>query len=81
MHATSPLPTSDVGLFADDVLHDPYPAPLGELREVGPSVRLTTYDAWGLPRYDHVRAAPADQLDNVIRGMASLPVRVRTEGQ
>ena len=40
MHATLPLPTSDVDLFADDVLHDPYPA-LRELREAGPAVRLT----------------------------------------
>lgn len=56
MHATLPLPTSDVDLFADDVLHDPYPA----LREAGPAVRLTTYDAWLLPRYDHVRVALSD---------------------
>lgn len=41
MHATVPLPTSDVGLFADDVLNDPYPT-LRELREAGPAVRLTT---------------------------------------
>lgn len=59
MHATLPLPTSDVDLFADDVLHDPYPA-LRQLREAGPAVRLTAYDAWVLPRYDHVRAALAD---------------------
>ncbi|MFF4258759.1 cytochrome P450 [Streptomyces sp. NPDC001663] len=59
MRATLPLPTSDVDLFADDVLHDPYPA-LRRLREVGPAVRLTAYDAWVLPRYDHVRAALAD---------------------
>ncbi|GCB52513.1 cytochrome P450 [Streptomyces sp. NL15-2K] len=58
-HATLPLPTSDVDLFADEVLHDPYPA-LRRLREAGPAVRLTTYDAWVLPRYDHVRAALAD---------------------
>ncbi|GAQ65281.1 hypothetical protein [Streptomyces scabiei] len=60
MHATLPLPTSDVALFTDDVLHDPYPA-LRRLREAGPAVRLTAYDARVLPRYDHVRAAPADQ--------------------
>ncbi|UUU19703.1 hypothetical protein [Streptomyces sp. DSM 40750] len=59
MHATLPLPTSDVDLFADDVLHDPYPE-LRELREAGPAVRLTAYDAWVLPRDDHVRAALAD---------------------
>ncbi|MET9088963.1 cytochrome P450 [Streptomyces sp. NPDC004237] len=59
MHATSPLPLSGVDLFADDVLHDPYPA-LRELREAGPAIRLTSYDAWVLPRYEHVRAALAD---------------------
>ncbi|MEV6001481.1 cytochrome P450 [Streptomyces griseomycini] len=58
-HTTLPLPTSGIDLFADDVLHDPYPA-LRELREAGPAVRLTAYDAWVLPRYDHVRAALAD---------------------
>ncbi|MFI8075306.1 cytochrome P450 [Streptomyces sp. NPDC086033] len=57
--ATLPVPTSDVDLFADETLHDPYPA-LRRLREAGPAVRLTTYDAWVLPRYDHVRAALAD---------------------
>ncbi|WP_330350371.1 cytochrome P450 [Streptomyces sp. NBC_00582] len=58
-HASLPLPTSGVDLFADDVLHDPYPA-LRELRDAGPAVRLTAYDAWVLPRYEHVRAALAD---------------------
>lgn len=58
-HATLPVPASDVDLFTDEVLHDPYPA-LRRLREAGPAVRLTTYDAWVLPRYEHVRAALAD---------------------
>jgi hypothetical protein len=40
MHTRAPLPTSDVDLFADDVLRDPYPA-LRELRYAGPAVRLT----------------------------------------
>ncbi|WP_019074558.1 hypothetical protein [Streptomyces hokutonensis] len=134
MRATLPLPTPDVGLLADDVLHNPYPA-LREIREADPAVRLTAYDAWMLPRYDHVRAAlsdherfssthgagiealghglhgcvgqrparleahavlgalvrhvssialagePVRKLNNVIRGMASLPVTVRAEGQ
>ncbi|MFK0159937.1 hypothetical protein ACIQVK_48715 [Streptomyces sp. NPDC090493] len=59
MYATVPLPASDVDLFADAVLNDPYPA-LRALREAGPAVRLTAYDAWALPRYEHVRAALAD---------------------
>ncbi|WP_037683398.1 cytochrome P450 [Streptomyces cellulosae] len=58
-HATLPVPTSDVDLFSDEVLRDPYPA-LRQLREAGPAVRLTTYDAWVVPRYDSVRAALAD---------------------
>ncbi|MGC0397606.1 cytochrome P450 [Streptomyces sp. SAI-126] len=44
MHATVPLPTSDVELFAEDVLHDPYLA-LRDIREAGPcgtADRLTT---------------------------------------
>ncbi|WP_238431466.1 hypothetical protein [Streptomyces cavernae] len=87
MHATLPLPTSDVDLFASDVnlftsdvLHDRHPA-LPQLREADRAVRLTAYGAWGLPRYDHGRAALADRLNNAVRGMASLPVTVRTEGQ
>lgn len=59
MHPTVLPPTSDIDLFADDVLVDPYPA-LRELRDTGPAVRLTAYDAWVLPRYEHVRAALAD---------------------
>lgn len=59
MQATLPVPTSGIDLFADNVLHDPYPA-LRELRDAGPAVRLTGYDAWVLPRYEHVRAALAD---------------------
>jgi hypothetical protein len=59
MTTIAPLPTSDVDLFTDDVLHNPYPA-LRELRDAGPAVRLTSYDAWVLPRYEHVRAALAD---------------------
>ena len=37
---------------------DPHSA-LCELREAGPAVRLTAYDAWVLPRYEHVHAALA----------------------
>lgn len=53
------MPSSDIDLFSDEVLADPYPA-YDELRNLGPVVRLTAYDAWVLPRYEQVRAALAD---------------------
>lgn len=57
--AIRPMPSSDVDLFADDVLDDPYPA-YRELREKGPAVWLTAYEMWVLPRYEQVRAALND---------------------
>ena len=54
-----PVPTSDIDLFSDEVLHDPYSS-YARLRDAGPAVRLTAYDAWVLPRHEHVRAALAD---------------------
>jgi cytochrome P450 len=50
---------SDVDLFADDVLADPYPH-YAALRDVGPAAYLTRYDVWFLSRYDQVRAALGD---------------------
>ncbi|WP_372346037.1 cytochrome P450 [Streptomyces sp. KL116D] len=52
-------PTSDVDLFADDVVVDPYPA-YAALRELGPVVRLPSNDLYALTRYDAVRGALAD---------------------
>ncbi|MDT0403436.1 MULTISPECIES: cytochrome P450 [Streptomyces] len=52
-------PTSDVDLFADDVVLDPYPAH-AELRECGPVVHLPRNDVYALTRYDVVRDALAD---------------------
>jgi cytochrome P450 len=52
-------PVSDVDLFADDVLVDPYPV-YTELRERGPVVRLPRNDVYALTRYDVIRAALAD---------------------
>lgn len=51
-------PTSDVDLFADEVL-DPYPV-YAELRERGPVVHLPENDVYALTRYDVVRGALAD---------------------
>ncbi len=52
-------PSTDVDLWADDVLADPYPA-YAELRQLGPVVWMTRYGAYALPRYDEVRAVLQD---------------------
>ncbi|WP_324785281.1 cytochrome P450 [Streptomyces sp. H51] len=52
-------PTSDIDLFADQVLLDPYPA-YAELREQGTVVHLRANDVYALTRYDAVRGALAD---------------------
>ncbi|MEV7789418.1 cytochrome P450 [Streptomyces sp. NPDC088106] len=52
-------PTSDVDLFADEVVLDPYPV-YAELRERGPVVHLPENDVYALTRYDVVRDALAD---------------------
>ncbi|MGW3254220.1 cytochrome P450 [Streptomyces fungicidicus] len=52
-------PTSDVDLFADDVLLDPFHA-YAELREQGPVVHLGKNDVYALTRYDVIRGALAD---------------------
>jgi cytochrome P450 len=57
--ATATAPVSDVDIFADDVLTDPYPA-YAVLREAGAAVYLERYDCWALPRYEHVRASLRD---------------------
>lgn len=58
MPTTAP-PTSDIDLFCDETLYDPYPA-YAELRDLGAAVYLTAVDAWAIPRYDEVRAALGD---------------------
>ncbi|WP_406356888.1 cytochrome P450 [Streptomyces sp. NBC_01635] len=55
----TPPPASDVDLFADDVLVDPYPV-YAELRELGPAVHLRKNDVYALTRYDVIRDALAD---------------------
>jgi cytochrome P450 len=52
-------PSTDVDLWADDVLLDPYPV-FAELRELGPVVWLERYGAVALPRFEQVSAALAD---------------------
>jgi hypothetical protein len=48
MAATPPdLPSSDVELFSDDLLIDPYAA-YADLRGLGPVVRLERYGCWAV---------------------------------
>jgi cytochrome P450 len=53
MDTQQQVPSSDVDIFGDEVLEDPYPY-YAELREMGRAVRLTRYDVWALPGYDEV---------------------------
>lgn len=54
-----PTPTSDVDLFADEVLLDPYPTHAA-LRELNGVVHLPANDVYALTRYDVVRGALGD---------------------
>jgi cytochrome P450 len=51
--------TSDLDLFAPEVVADPFPI-LDELRELSSAVYMSEHDFWLLTRYDDVRAAAAD---------------------
>lgn len=50
---------SDLDLFSDAVLDDPYPH-YRDLRDAGPAVYLNRYDMWVITRYDVVRKALSD---------------------
>lgn len=52
-------PSSDVELFDDAALHDPY-SRYAELRELGDVVQLTAYDMYAIPRYHPMREALAN---------------------
>lgn len=56
--STTPA-VSDVDLFSDDVLLDPYPV-YAELRETAGVVHLPANDVYALTRYDVIRDALAD---------------------
>lgn len=58
MNALSRI-SSDIDLFTDDALHDPYPL-YAELRNLGPAAYLRTYDLYYLGRYEQVRKALMD---------------------
>jgi cytochrome P450 len=50
---------SDIDLFSDEALTDPYPL-YKQLQELGPATYLTKHDVWFLSRYEEVRAALLD---------------------
>lgn len=50
---------SDVDLFCDDALDDPYPH-YAALRDLGPATYLTCHQLWFLSRYEQVREALLD---------------------
>ena len=53
MDVQQQAPSSDVDLYSDEALEDPYPF-YAELREMGRAVRLKRYGVWALPGYDEV---------------------------
>jgi cytochrome P450 len=52
-------PESDLDLWSDDALRDPYPR-YRELRDDGPAVWLQRYGVYALPRFEDVRRALRD---------------------
>jgi cytochrome P450 len=57
--AAPPHVVSDVDLFGERALADPYPL-YRKLRDAGPATYLSRYGLWFLSRYDQVRAALGD---------------------
>ncbi len=53
------IPESDVDLFDDEILHDPYPT-YAHLRALGPVVRLSRHGFLAVARYADVRAVLND---------------------
>ncbi|WP_127125092.1 cytochrome P450 [Georgenia sp. SYP-B2076] len=53
------IATSDIDLFSDEVLADPYPY-FAQLREQASVVRLEKNGVWALTRYDQIRDALAN---------------------
>lgn len=56
---TATLQTSDIDLWSDETLKNPYPA-FTQWREQAAAVYLETNDVWALTRYDVIRDALAD---------------------
>lgn len=72
MSPQAAYPSSDVDLFSDEALADPYPR-YERLREAGTAVYLESIDVWALPRYAEVRAAAADWATFSNAGIALTP--------
>jgi 2,4-dichlorophenol 6-monooxygenase len=74
-------PVSDVDLFSDEVLIDPYPF-YRVLRDAGPAIYLEKLDAWALPRYMEIRTALKDWRNvTSTQGIAFNPIQnSNTEG-
>lgn len=53
------IPPSDIDLFSDEVIADPYPV-YRMLRDLGPVIRLTAQNLYAISRYKDVRAALRD---------------------
>jgi cytochrome P450 len=52
-------PESDIDLWSDEAIRDPYPL-WEEMRELGPAIYLPSHDFWALPRYEQVKQALGD---------------------
>jgi cytochrome P450 len=53
------IPDTDVDLFTDEALSDPYPL-YQELLALGPVVQLTANERYAFPQYREVREASGD---------------------
>jgi cytochrome P450 len=74
--ATRPAPQTDIDLWSDEVLMDPFPH-YKRLRDLGPVVQLTGYGIYGLFRYDQVRTALTDwETFSSAQGVAFNPIAV-----
>ena len=79
MHETLPtsppgMPATDLDLWSDEVLADPYPA-YRQLRDIGPVVWLNRYGIAALPRFAEVRSALARWQDYTsAQGVSSAPM-------
>jgi cytochrome P450 len=71
--AAQAIPTSDIDLFSDPVLRDPYPH-FTKLRNAAQTVHLTQIDMYFLGRYDLVKAALLDwESYSSARGVGMTP--------
>jgi cytochrome P450 len=57
--SSAPPPTSDIDLFSDEALTNPFPI-YRELRDMGSAVYLSRCDAWFIGRFKDVRSALND---------------------